>query len=149
MKIETFNPFSSGAAPSVVTNLNDRQLVIAGIWDDSPDHSGYIEYYLSQLDELWILEAFERNTILGDVTPDDVASGNLSDSQVQAVWGMSLEDAQNTVDHYVVAVCRNAAEPAAEARHIAMAMYTALDLYQHKLVNERNDKTGLLDDEVN
>lgn len=93
------------------------------------------------------MEASERSTILDDVTPDDVASGNLSDSQVQAMWGMSLEDAQNSVLRYVVAMCSDVDEPV-DALSVARSMYMALDPVEHKLVNERTDETGLLDDEV-
>ena len=74
----------------------DWMLAISGYWREDQFHSGHIAYYLACIGPGdWILDGVERNAILDDVTQEDVDAGRLDDDQIQAMWGMRLEEAQD------------------------------------------------------
>lgn len=143
MKIELLDAYSGQGAHDMFDDAGPAQLVIAGHWSDSPHHSGYIDYYLYKIGKTWVLESSERNTDLDGITEEDVEEGALNDDQIQAMWGMTLEEAQNQDYRCVVAVCRDAPD-SADSRTMANKMYLALDRNDYKLVNERHDDEGLL-----
>src|SRR5262245_24893992 len=71
-------------------------LVASGYWSEDMYHSGHIAYFLARLGPgRWVLDAVERNTELDSVTEEDVEEGRLNDDQIQAMWGQTLEEAQN------------------------------------------------------
>lgn len=85
------------------------ELAIDGHWYDSPYHSGFVAYYVHEFATgVWLLKSEERKAILDGVTEEDVEAGALNDDQIQAMWGMTLEDAQNEVFEEIVAVWGNA-----------------------------------------
>lgn len=146
MNIETLDAYSGQGVNELFENVGPAQLVISGHWSESPYHSGYIDYYVYKAGDIWVLESSERNSDLDGVTQEDVDEGALNDDQIQAMWGMSLEEAQSQDYKCVVAVCRDAPKTA-DSRTMANKMYLALDRDEYKLVTERHDEDGLLDDE--
>jgi hypothetical protein len=64
---------------------------------------------------IWIMEAVERNTCLDDVTEEDVEDGRLNDDQIQALWNMTLEEAQRQQFCRIVAVCEGGDDASAKA----------------------------------
>lgn len=87
------------------THAVDWQPVASGHFEGR-NHSGHIAYYIAnpQPGE-WILDAVERNTILDGVTEEDVEEGWLNDDQIQALWGTTLEEAQDNEYRHIVAHC--------------------------------------------
>ena len=85
------------------------ELVAAGDWGDDAFHCGYISYFIAQAGPgEWLLQSSERNALLDDVTEEDVEEGRLNDDQAQAIWGTTLEEAQNEVYEQIVAACSQA-----------------------------------------
>jgi hypothetical protein len=81
------------------------ELAIDGFWSESPYHSGHVAYYLLRhASGAWLLKSSERNAELDDVTEEDVESGALNDDQIQAMWGMTLKEAQQQIYEEIVAV---------------------------------------------
>src|SRR6516162_6647773 len=81
-------------------------LVKPGFWAEDRYHSGYIAYYLARIGTgNWVMNAVERNTELDGVTEEDVEGGRLNDDQIQAMWGTTLEEAQNHRYERIVASC--------------------------------------------
>ena len=122
------------------------QLVHSGYWSQSRWHNGHIAYYSTCLpDNTWVMKSVERNTMLDDVTEEDVEEGNLNDDQIQAMWGMTLEEAQNEVYEEIVVVCTGAPVGVDVAR-IARRMYaTLMTADGAKQVEEPDDECGLAD----
>jgi hypothetical protein len=118
-------------------------LVAAGYWRESVYHSGYVAYYLSKgRDGAWVLDRVERNADLDGVTEEDVEEGRLNDDQLQAMWGMSLAEAQNVEYRRIVAVCSGA--PAhAKRSEIAKRLYDAVRKGGGKVIVEFDNK-GIL-----
>jgi hypothetical protein len=88
-------------------SLNGKgwELAIDGFWSDSPYHSGHVAYYVLQhASGAWLLKSSERNAELDGVTEEDVESGALNDDQIQAMWGTTLEKAQQEIYEKIVAV---------------------------------------------
>lgn len=83
-------------------------LVASGYWSEDPYHSGFISYYLANVGGVWIMDAVQRNGMLDGVTEEDVIEGRLNDDQLQALWGTTLEKAQNEEYLQIVAICKNA-----------------------------------------
>lgn len=54
------------------------------------------------------MKSVQRNTILDDVTPEDVKEGRLNDDQIQALWGTTLRQAQKAVYEAFVAALADA-----------------------------------------
>ena len=72
---------------------NDSQnweLVASGFWSQSMYNSGHIAYYITQENDLWLLDGVERNAELDGITDEDVEEGNLNDDQIQAMWDLLL-----------------------------------------------------------
>jgi len=85
------------------------EFAIEGHWYDSPYHSGFVAYYVCEFKKgVWLLKSLERNAILDGVTEEDVEAGALNDDQIQAMWGMTLEEAQDESYEEIVAVWGNA-----------------------------------------
>jgi hypothetical protein len=85
------------------------EFAIEGHWYDSPYHSGFVAYYVREFKKgVWLLKSLERNAILDGVTEEDVEAGALNDDQIQAMWGMTLEEAQDESFEEIVAVWGNA-----------------------------------------
>ncbi len=99
------------------------ELVAAGFWSEDQYHSGFISYYLAKTATgIWVIDAVERNAVLDGVTEEDVEEGRLNDDQLQAIWGTTLEEAQNEVYQHIVAISRDA--PASLSKtEIAQLMY--------------------------
>ena len=82
---------------------------IGGFWSQGPYNSGYIEYHVRRRrNGDWLLKSVERNGCLDGVEEEDVLEGRLNDDQVQAMWGMTLKQAQDLTYHTLVAVWTNA-----------------------------------------
>jgi hypothetical protein len=85
------------------------QLVASGMWSEDTYHSGHIAYFIANIRPgEWLMEGVERNAQLDDVTEEDVEEGCLNDDQIQAMWGMTLEEAQNVEYRQIVAACTSA-----------------------------------------
>lgn len=84
----------------------DWQTVACGSWREDTSHNGHVEYRIAQsaVDQ-WMLESVERNADLDGVTEEDVEAGKLNDDQIQAIWGMTLEEAQAQEYRRIVAIC--------------------------------------------
>jgi len=116
--------------------FSDWHLVIAGYWSDSPFHSGYVEYMLGNTRKgVWVLLCIERNENLDGVTQEDIDEGNLNDDQLQALWGMTLEEAQAGGYRSIVAVCEEA-EVEVTREEVALMLYEALKEQDGKIVDE-------------
>lgn len=121
------------------------QLVASGMWSEDTYHSGHIAYFIANISPgEWLMESIERNAQLDDVTEEDVEEGCLNDDQIQAMWGMTLEEAQNIQYCQIVAACTGAS-PNATARDVAEAMYEAVCEDGGKEITEADDEDGLLD----
>lgn len=120
------------------------QLVASGMWSEDTYHSGHIAYFIANIRPgEWLMEGVERNAQLDDVTEEDVEEGRLNDDQIQAMWGMTLEEAQDVEYRQIVAACTGAS-PDATAREIAEALYEAVCEDGGKEITEVDDD-GLLD----
>ena len=121
------------------------ELVISGIWEEDMYHSGHVEYYLASLGNgHWVLDCLERNGCLDSVTEEDVEEGTLNDDQIQAMWGMTLEEAQNQEYRHIVAVCSGVVNDC-ESKAMATLLYQKVSEQSGKVVSERYDTTGLLE----
>ena len=122
------------------------QLVIAGRWEEDRYHSGYIWYFVANIGPgIWILDGVERNDNLDAITEEDVKNGRLNDDQIQAMWGMTLEEAQNVEYRCIVAIWDNAPKEAG-AKEVAVELYKAVCSNDGKEVTEAHDIGGLLDE---
>lgn len=122
----------------------DWMLAISGYWREDQFHSGHIAYYLACIGPGdWILDGVERNAILDDVTQEDVDAGRLDDDQIQAMWGMTLEEAQDAEYRQIVAVCLGADAKLA-ANEIATALYRAACKAGAKEVIDPDRAVGLI-----
>jgi hypothetical protein len=88
------------------------------------------------------MDGVERNAELDGITDEDVKEGRLNDDQIQAMWGMSLEEAQNAEYRRIVAVCFDA-PPESSSKEIANVLYDAICEAGGKVVEEP-DSVGLL-----
>ena len=85
------------------------KLAIEGSWSQGPYHSGFVAYYVRKFKTgVWLMKGASRNNHLDDVTEEDVEAGMLNDDQIQAMWGRTLEEAQNEQSEEIVALWSNA-----------------------------------------
>lgn len=80
-----------------------------------------------------ILEAAEITGEPGGVTQEDLDEGHLNDEKIQAICGMSLEEAKSEYWEYVVAVGRGI-DLFSSHQEIADDLYTSLKGDSFKLV---------------
>ena len=145
MKIlcDTFGGSLESARPSEHVKW---QLVVSGFWSADMYHSGHVAYFIAQTaPDRWVMDAVERNAILDDVTEEDVENRALNDDQIQAMWGMTLEEAQAAEFRPIVAVCEGVAVDV-QPKEVAAMLYAAVGENDGKVVTERDDDTGLLED---
>lgn len=128
-------------APSITRK--GWELALAGYWRQTIYHSGYIEYYVRRHSaRVWTLKSIERNRDLDGVTEEDVERGALNDDQLQAMWGMTLEEAQRQEWQEIVAAWTNA--PAGTSPlEAARVLYDAVRANSGKVIDEAEDE-GLL-----
>lgn len=107
-------------------------------------HSGHIAYFLTMArDGVWVMDGVERSAELDGVTEEDVEEGRLNDDQIQAMWGMTLEEAQNQEYRRIVAVIEDA--PAdTSPQHAAKLMYDHIKNNGGKIIDEPDDD-GILE----
>ncbi len=121
------------------------QLVASGFWSEDMYHSGHIAYFIANpRSGEWILEGVVRKAILDGVTVEDVEEGRLNDDQAQAMWGMTLEEAQSAEYRHVVAYCPDASTDLS-AKEMASVLYRAVCENGGNEISEPDDSTGLLD----
>ena len=122
----------------------DWHHVISGYWDEGPGHGGYVDYLLANTSKgVWVLRCTDRNAELDGVTQEDIDAGRLNDDQVQALWGMTLEEAQSQEETLVVAVCEDAPEDVT-AKEMAELMYDTIEENNGKIVDDTTN-CGLID----
>jgi len=90
------------------------------------------------------MEACERKAILDDVTEEDVEEGRLNDDQIQAMWGQTLEEAQNKEYRHLVAWTQGVA-PDVTAAEMAAVLYGAVCEGGGNRVDEPDDCDCLLE----
>jgi hypothetical protein len=78
------------------------------------------------------------------VTEEDVAEGRLNDDQIQAMWGQSLEEAQNEEYRHILAWTERAA-PDVTAGEMAAVLYRAACEGGGNEIDEPDDHDGLLE----
>jgi hypothetical protein len=133
--LEKYRPSASGV---------HWDLVASGFWSEDMYHCGHIAYFLAQLGPgHWIMDAVERNAELDGVTAEDVEEGRLNDDQIQAMWGKTLEEAQNQIYQRIVAVCTDA-PPDITSKEIADILYAHICDAGGKDITEPDDRDGLL-----
>jgi hypothetical protein len=119
-------------------------LVTSGFWSVTSYHSGHIAYYLASAGSgSWVLDGVERNAELDDVTDEDVEAGRLNDDQRQALWGTTLQEAQQSEYKQIVACCDHAA-PDADMADIARVLYQAVCEGGGKIVDTPDSEDCLL-----
>ncbi len=144
MKIET-----AGTAQSTLESRRPKatvkwRLVASGFWSEDMYHSGYIAYYIANTGPgEWIMESVERNAELDGVTEEEVEEGRLNDDQIQAMWGQTLEEAQNAEYREIVAAC-SGANPKIDAKEMAAVLYRAVCSGGGKEITEPDTAGGLL-----
>ena len=120
------------------------ELATGGRWEEDMYHSGYISYYVASLgDGRWVMQSVQRNGELDGVTQEDVDEGHLNDDQIQAMWGMTLEEAQEAEFTQIAAMC-SGASPDADALEMAEVLYRAVVREGGMEISEP-DGGGLLD----
>jgi hypothetical protein len=121
------------------------QFVASGFWYEDMYHSGHIAYYIANpAPSCWCMEACERNAILDNVTEEDVEDGRLNDDQIQAMWGQTLEEAQNEEYRHIVAWTEGVALDVTAAE-MAAVLYKAVCKGGGNEINEPDDHHGLLE----
>jgi len=120
------------------------ELVASGFWSEDMYHSGHIAYYIRSPEPgTWVLDSVSRNAELDGVTQEDVEEGNLNDDQMQAMWGMSLEEAQNQ-EYRRIAAFAEGVDANAKAKEVAQSMYDQIRKAGGKVIDEP-DCDGLLE----
>lgn len=118
-------------------------LVASGAWSEDRYHSGHIAYFIANTGPgEWVMESVERNAELDDVTEEDVEEGRLNDDQIQAMWGMTLTEAQASEHRQIVATC-SSASAGWDSKSAAAALYQAVCKSGGKAIDEP-DRTGSL-----
>ena len=121
------------------------ELAISGRWSESPYHSGHIAYYVRRIaGGVWLMKSVERNADLDDVTEEDIEEGALNDDQLQALWGRTLEEAQNEEFVEIVAAWLDAPRTTVSI-DAAKTLYEALRTHDAIMVSEPDDD-GLLEE---
>ena len=126
------------------TDSQDWSLVASGFWSEDVYHSGHIAYFITRAKEgVWVLDGIERNAELDDVTEEDVEEGRLNDDQQQAMWGISLEEAQNQEYRRIAVVIEDAPHDM-KAKKAAELMYAEIRENNGKII-DGPDLDGLLE----
>ena len=125
-----------------VNESQDWQLVASGFWSQSIYHSGHIAYYITKHNDIWLLDGVERNTELDGVTLEDVEEGRLNDDQIQAIWGISLEEAQNQEYRQITALIKDAPQEI-DPTIAAKLLYDEIRKNDGKIIEE-TDTDGLI-----
>jgi hypothetical protein len=81
--------------------------------------------------------------MLDDVTQEDVDEGRLNDDQLQAMWGMTLENAQEQEFRAIVAACKNV-PPDTLPVDLASILYEAVCNAGGKVIEGPDRSDGLL-----
>jgi hypothetical protein len=89
------------------------------------------------------MQSVQRDGELDGVTQEDVDEGHLNDDQIQAMWGMTLEEARPAEFTQIAAMC-SGASPDADALEIAEVLYRAVVREGGMEISEP-DGGGLLD----
>ena len=122
----------------------DWNLVASGFWSEDMYHSGHIAYFITRVnDQTWVLDGVERNAELDGITEEDVEEGRLNDDQLQAMWGMSLEEAQSQEYRRIVVVIEDAPHDM-KIKEAAALMYAEIRKNNGKIIEEP-DIDGLLE----
>jgi hypothetical protein len=120
------------------------QLVASGFWYEDTYHSGHIAYFLAKTGPSeWTMESVERSAILDGVTQDDVDEGLLNDDQIQAMWGVTLGDAQRSEYRQVVCIYADK-EVGSKPEDIAAKLYRQVCDSGGKKIDEFDSSDGLL-----
>jgi hypothetical protein len=120
-------------------------LAASGMWSEDMYHSGHIAYYIANPQPgCWVMEACERNAILDNVTEEDVEEGHLNDDQIQAMWGQTLEEAQNEEYRHIVAWAEGV-DPDCNAVEMAAVLYRAVCESGGKEITEPDACESLLE----
>jgi len=144
LQVEVGAGGTGGLDPEGLHGEPKWELAASGRWEESPYHSGYIAYYVAALgDGRWLMQSVQRNGELDDVTQEDVDEGRLNDDQIQAMWGMTLEEAQAAEFKQIAAAC-SGASPEADAAEIAEVLYSAVVRAGGMEITEP-DRGGLLE----
>lgn len=69
-----------------------------------------------------MVDSVARNAVLDSVTEEDIEEGRLNDDQIQAMWHITLEEAQSWKHKSIVAVCTDAS-PSIESKEMAKILY--------------------------
>ena len=134
---ETGQPSSMGRVSARWTSTR--------IMDIPPYHSGHIAYYVRRIaGGVWLMKSVERNADLDDVTEEDIEEGALNDDQLQALWGRTLEEAQNEEFVEIVAAWLDAPRKSFSI-DAAKTLYEALRTHDAIMVSEP-DEDGLLEE---
>ena len=91
---------------------------------------------------VWLMKSVERNADLDDVTEEDIEEGALNDDQLQALWGRTLEEAQNEEFVEIVAAWLDAPRKTVSI-DAAKTLYEAIRTHDAIMVSEP-DRNGLL-----
>lgn len=138
---DTMNAELEGKRPRQPVNW---QLVASGVWSEDRHHSGHIAYFIANTGPgEWLMESVERNAALDDVTEEDVEEGRLNDDQIQAMWGMTLADAQDSEFRQIVAVASGVSIEMAAA-DVARLLYNHLCKHGGKPICDVDSTDGLL-----
>jgi hypothetical protein len=78
------------------------------------------------------------------VTEEDVDEGRLNDDQIQAMWGQTLEEAQNAEYRHIVALSEGVSL-GFTAAEMAAVLYRAVCKGGGNEINEPDDHKGLLE----
>jgi hypothetical protein len=128
--LERYRP-STGAA--------NWEFVISGFWSSSPMHSGYICYYIQKISpNAWVMNSLVRNGCLDGVTQEDIDEGCVNDDQLQALFGKTLEEAQNYSHEEIAAVLIDAPIDLS-IKDAAIQMYEAIEAANGRTVDEPDD----------
>lgn len=144
MKIDTSTSESDSLEARRPAMPIEWQLVKSGFWAEDTYHSGHIAYYLAKVgSHEWIMEGVERNVELDGLTEEDIDEGRVNDDQLQAMWGMTLDEAQSVEYRKIVAVCSGAALDAG-VQEIATILYRAVCLAGGKQISEPDERRSIL-----
>jgi hypothetical protein len=117
-------------------NFDGWELLISGWWGEDRFHGGYIAYFIANpAPGVWMLDGVQRNAELDGVTQEDVEEGRLNDDQLQAMWGISLEEAKNCIYQRIVAVCEKAL-PESSSKEMGTLLYDAVERDGGLIVSE-------------
>jgi hypothetical protein len=115
MKILTGDALTEGVISIHMAGALEYSTVVSGYWSEDRYHGGHIAYQIARTPKgAWVMRSEVRNALLDDVDEEDVRKGRLNDDQLQALWNTTLEEAQNSRYHEVVAIGIGADHDASE-----------------------------------